>query len=63
VDLSHLWAIDSAAVSALLIAHLRELDDRRQMLLIRGPLSMQEALDRLGAPVSYLPALPHTLIG
>ena len=55
VDLRGVTALTPVALTALLIAHRRAYDDHRELLLIRGPRPVQQAIDRVDGPFCYFP--------
>jgi anti-anti-sigma regulatory factor len=54
LDLSEVVAVDRAAVLAILLAHLRASDQRTQFLIVPGRRSVQEALEAIRGPFTYV---------
>jgi anti-anti-sigma factor len=53
LDLTGLKYIDRAGVRAILIAHQRASDQRKQFLIVPGPSAVQHVLDAVHGPFSY----------
>jgi anti-anti-sigma factor len=59
LDLTALEAMDHAGVRAVLIAHQRASDQRKQFLIVPGPDPVQQVLDAVHGPFRYTPRQPH----
>jgi anti-anti-sigma regulatory factor len=54
LDLSRLEVIHLAGVHTILFAHLRASDERKELLIVRGPPAVQASFDAINGPFRYV---------